>query len=619
MFEDDIGHLVRKRVVVHVNGDFANGKPLDVAGHWDFDDLLNAASTRLNLVPTAKRIFNSDGSELDDVMMVENDEVLFVSSGPDFMCLSPAAPHSPLALDASSHSPWGAMDGLAGGGEFGALASPVARAGGSGTPQGRNGGAVAAGGGGTGAGAGGGIGGGGGVVVMGPGGSFDGEGDYIPAMIGGYQVGGFLGRGGFGEVRVGIHQVGGDQAALKFLPKSSLSNLGAAERMTTEIECLTALRHPNVIRLLQQLESPSHVVLVFELMKGGDLFHHLCERPGHKLSEEEARSVFNQVLSGVGHAHNHHICHRDLKLDNILLGDEGIAHVKVADFGLSDFYRPGESMRSNCGSLSYLAPEIFRGTSNAGPPLDVWSLGVILFAMLFGRLPFEGTDLTGKNRPREALIRNRICKCQYKMDESMVPDAKDLLRRMLKLDPNERASVPEIFNHCWLRHRGLGSTSMACLTHSASSSRTPSPQLSTTKGSTSPTPVSGPRSLMGEAGSLSTPAGSGGEVQRFWAETKDQSNTPRLGLEAKLSAKSEDRRASTPPGVVDRIQPDIKHNSSLFDEHRHHNSTRPQQQPAGSGSVRRSSIPRRIARAMENDMSSSAHAQDHSASTTPVL
>lgn len=122
--------------------------------------------------------------------------------------------------------------------------------------------------------------------------------------------------------------------------------------------------------------------------------------------------MFHQVLSGVGHAHNHHICHRDLKLDNILLGDAGLAHVKVADFGLSDFYRPGESMRSNCGSLSYLAPEIFRGTSNAGPPLDVWSLGVILFAMLFGRLPFEGSDLTGATRPRDTLIRNRICKCQ---------------------------------------------------------------------------------------------------------------------------------------------------------------------------------------------------------------
>ena len=375
---DDLTVLNQKRITVHVNGDFENGKTLCVQAHWDIDELLNAASNRLGIAAT--RIFNADGNELEDAMLVGEDEILFLSTGADFEAPRPASERS---------------GGIPGGDE--------------------------------------------------------GDASHLPFTIGGYHVGNFLGRGGFGEVRIGHQQMSGEEVALKFLSKSSIENMDSAERTTTEIQCLTALRHPNIIRLLQQLESPEFVILVFEYMKGGDLLQYLCGLPDQRLHEDDARSVFHQVLSGVGHAHNHHICHRDLKLDNILVSEAGLASVKVADFGLSEFYRPGSSKRSNCGSLSYLAPEVFLGTSNAGPPLDAWSLGVILFAMLFGRLPFEGSDLMGVNRPREAVIRNRISKCQYTMDESMAPDAKDLVRRMLKMDPSERASIPDIFNHFWFK------------------------------------------------------------------------------------------------------------------------------------------------------------------------
>jgi serine/threonine protein kinase len=377
---DDLADLNKKRVTVHVNGDFENGKTLFMQAHWDMDEFLNAASNRL--VVAATRVFNADGKELEDVMLAEEDDILFVSAGADFEAPGPTSP-----------------------------------------------------------------------ARGGPGIRFyeDDDASHLPATIGGYHVGGFLGRGGFGEVRIGYQQMSGEAVALKFLPKSSIESMDSAERTTTEIQCLTALKHPNIIRLLQQLESLNYVILVFEYMKGGDLLQYLCGLPDKCLPEDEARSVFHQVLLGVGHAHNHHICHRDLKLDNILVSESGLASVKVADFGLSEFYRPGSSKRSNCGSLSYLAPEVFLGTSNAGPPLDAWSLGVILFAMLFGRLPFEGPDLVGANRPRESIIRNRISKCQYSMDESMAPDAKDLVRRMLKLDPSERASIPEVFSHFWLR------------------------------------------------------------------------------------------------------------------------------------------------------------------------
>ncbi len=101
--------------------------------------------------------------------------------------------------------------------------------------------------------------------------------------------------------------------------------------------------------------------------------------------------------------------------------------VKIADFGLSDFYRPGAVMKSSCGTLSFLAPEVFKGTANAGPPLDVWAMGVILFALLCGRLPFEGPDLNGTKRPRDAVIKSRIMKGQYTIDENLGSEAKVLL------------------------------------------------------------------------------------------------------------------------------------------------------------------------------------------------
>jgi serine/threonine protein kinase len=275
-------------------------------------------------------------------------------------------------------------------------------------------------------------------------------------VIGGYKVGSFLGKGGFGEVRLGVHALTNEKVALKFIQKRDMGTLVDAERTVTEIQCLTALKHPHIIKLLGVHDEPEHIVLVFELLMGGDLSQYMARDAGptNCLTEDEARDVFKQILAGVAYAHNHHICHRDLKLENILLTNlNDVQDIKVADFGLSDFYRPGEVMKSSCGSISYLAPEVFRGTSNAGPPLDVWALGVILFGILCGRLPFEGPDLRGTRRPDESAVRTRITLCQYKVDEHLSPEVKDLLRRMLRVDPNERASIPEMFNHVWLRGR----------------------------------------------------------------------------------------------------------------------------------------------------------------------
>ncbi|KAG9408089.1 hypothetical protein AC1031_021323 [Aphanomyces cochlioides] len=366
-------HEVQGRPIkAYRNGCFENPKTLFVQMHWSWDDFLCSCSQRLEMVPMASRVFNSDGVEIDDLMCIEEGDMLFFSTGAPFKI--------------PGHDDKEAEDIGAGG------------------------------------------------------------------VVGGYRVTTLLGRGGFGEVRLGVHQLTNEKVALKFILKSEMGSLGDVERTTTEIQCLTALNHPSIIKLIRVFNEPNHVVLVFELLEGGDLFHHLVHLPPGGLSEEDGALVFSQILAGVGYAHNQHICHRDLKLENILLQNKNdLNSVKIADFGLSDFYRPGAMAKTTCGSISYLPPEVFRGTSNAGPPLDVWSLGVILFAILCGRLPFEGSDLKGKNRPRENVIRNRIMRAQYKIDEHLSPDVTDLINKMLKLDPIERATIPEIFSHPWIR------------------------------------------------------------------------------------------------------------------------------------------------------------------------
>nr|CCA23247.1 protein kinase putative [Albugo laibachii Nc14] len=375
-------HAVQgKPIKAYRNGIFENPKTLFIQHHWSWDEFLCAASQRLEMVPMASRVFNADGAELDDIMCVEENDLLFFSTGMPFK--------APTNKDDAQCSV-----------------------------------------------------------------------DDRDTVVSGYKVGALLGRGGFGEVRLGTHQLTNDKVALKFILKSEMGSLGDVERTTTEIQCLTALNHPNIIKLNRVVNEPNHVVLLIELLEGGDLFHYLRNVPGGYIAEEEGVDLFNQILAGVGYAHNQHICHRDLKLENILLSNKNdISMVKIADFGLSDFYKPGAMMKTSCGSLSYLAPEVFRGTSNAGPPLDVWSLGVILYAILCGRLPFEGTDLQGSNRPRENVIRSRIMQCQYKLDDHVSSSATDLIAHMLKLDPNERATIPEIFTHSWVR--GISSTTLA--------------------------------------------------------------------------------------------------------------------------------------------------------------
>lgn len=301
-------------------------------------------------------------------------------------------------------------------------------------------------------------------------------------FVGGYRVGRVLGRGGFGCVRHGRHEVTGEEVALKFLPTRLARNATEAERLTSEMRFMVELHHPNIIGLrnvfsvhgrsdpqIASLDedgaSPvatppplpateSYVVLILELADAGDLKAYVRSQPGGRLREEDAAARFRQVLEAVSYAHGKGLVHRDLKLENVLCTSRGAC--KVTDFGLSGFYRPGQTFRIKSGSLFYLAPEVFRGEEVEGPPVDVWALGVTLYAMLVGRLPFLPNPTALSQAEAEQSVRRRILRGEYDVPPFLSPASVALLRRMLHQDPAQRPTVAELLRRVpWSLVRSL--------------------------------------------------------------------------------------------------------------------------------------------------------------------
>ena len=266
-------------------------------------------------------------------------------------------------------------------------------------------------------------------------------------MVGRYRLEKFLGQGSYGKVWKAFHSVTGEEVALKFISKAQLGSLADAERVKTEINCLDNLRHPHVIRLLEVISSDANIVLVFEFAHGGDLRN--AVRSKGYFSEAEACKLFLQMVSGVTYCHRHNIVHHDLKLENILLDSAG--NVKIADFGLSCVYKPGSRSRSTAGSLAYIAPEVLNTESSAGPPRDAWALGVILYSMVVGALPFPTTDQKSLMKAISA------GKYSFPSDRNVTPAFRDVVSRMLTVDPNRRSTILSLQTHPWVQQFQINS------------------------------------------------------------------------------------------------------------------------------------------------------------------
>ncbi|KAM4566529.1 serine/threonine-protein kinase SIK2 isoform 2-T2 [Odontesthes bonariensis] len=198
------------------------------------------------------------------------------------------------------------------------------------------------------------------------------------------------------------------------------------------------LDHPHIIKLYQVMETKNMLYLVTEYAKNGEIFDYLAKHG--RLSELEARRKFWQILSAVEYCHNRNIVHRDLKAENLLL--DGHMNIKIADFGFGNFFQPGEPLATWCGSPPYAAPEVFEGQQYEGPQLDIWSMGVVLYVLVCGALPFDGPTLP--------VLRQRVLEGRFRIPYFMTEDCEHLIRRMLVLDPSKRLSVAQIKEHKWM-------------------------------------------------------------------------------------------------------------------------------------------------------------------------
>ncbi|XP_066299558.1 5'-AMP-activated protein kinase catalytic subunit alpha-2-like isoform X9 [Branchiostoma lanceolatum] len=257
--------------------------------------------------------------------------------------------------------------------------------------------------------------------------------------IGHYVLGDTLGVGTFGKVKVGEHALTGHKVAVKILNRQKIKSLDVVGKIRREIQNLKLFRHPHIIKLYQVISTPADIFMVMEYVSGGELFDYIVKHG--KLKEAEARRFFQQIISGVDYCHRHMIVHRDLKPENLLLDSN--RNVRIADFGLSNMMADGEFLRTSCGSPNYAAPEVISGKLYAGPEVDVWSCGVILYALLCGTLPFDDEHVP--------TLFKKIKGGVFPIPDHLSPTVVGLLRHMLEVDPVKRATIPEIREHEWTK------------------------------------------------------------------------------------------------------------------------------------------------------------------------
>ncbi|GFY82963.1 SNF1 kinase homolog 10 [Actinidia rufa] len=223
-----------------------------------------------------------------------------------------------------------------------------------------------------------------------------------------YKLGKTLGIGSFGKVKIAEHTLTGHKVAIKILNRRKIKNMDMEEKVRREIKILRLFMHPHIIRLYEVIETPTDIYVVMEYVKSGELFDYIVEKG--RLQEDEARNFFSAE-----YCHRNMVVHRDLKPENLLLDSK--CNVKIADFGLSNIMRDGHFLKTSCGSPNYAAPEVISGKLYAGPEVDVWSCGVILYALLCGTLPFDDENIP--NLFKKIKIQ---CNRQKKIDEEILQE-----------------------------------------------------------------------------------------------------------------------------------------------------------------------------------------------------
>uniref|UniRef100_A0A3Q1AIX7 non-specific serine/threonine protein kinase n=1 Tax=Amphiprion ocellaris TaxID=80972 RepID=A0A3Q1AIX7_AMPOC len=248
--------------------------------------------------------------------------------------------------------------------------------------------------------------------------------------IGNYRLLKTIGKGNFAKVKLARHILTGREVSSKTLKEQ--------KQLFREVRIMKTLNHPNIVQLFEVIETEKTLYLIMEYASGGEVFDYLVAHG--RMKEKEARAKFRQIVSAVHYCHQKNIVHRDLKAENLLLDAD--SNIKIADFGFSNEFTEGSKLDTFCGSPPYAAPELFQGKKYDGPEVDIWSLGVILYTLVSGSLPFDGQNLKE--------LRERVLRGKYRVPFYMSTDCEGILRRFLVLNPAKRCSLEQIMKDKWI-------------------------------------------------------------------------------------------------------------------------------------------------------------------------
>ncbi|XP_027202378.2 uncharacterized protein LOC113796328 isoform X1 [Dermatophagoides pteronyssinus] len=261
----------------------------------------------------------------------------------------------------------------------------------------------------------------------------------IPTRVGCYEMLKTIGKGNFAVVKLARHTIINLEVAIKVISRKSLE-ADQLRKLNREIDIMKRVgSHRNIVRLYQVMQSDRHVMLVTEYCEGGELFEHLKNKGA--MSESNSRFYFHQIVDAVKYLHSNGIVHRDLKAENLLFTSD-LRCVKLADFGFSNYYSNQSFLSTWCGSPPYAAPELFEGKQYNGPKADIWSLGVVLYVLVCGALPFDGNTLQS--------LKTRVLSGKFRIPFFMSLDCEHLIRHMMVIDPEKRFTLNQIKQHRWM-------------------------------------------------------------------------------------------------------------------------------------------------------------------------
>jgi 5'-AMP-activated protein kinase catalytic alpha subunit len=267
----------------------------------------------------------------------------------------------------------------------------------------------------------------------------------MPKKVGKYEIGKTLGEGTFGKVKRAVNTEDQRVVAIKVLDKDKIQKQNMGSQIKKEISIMKMVKHPNVVELVEVLASKTKIFIVLELVTGGELFDEIVKEG--KLIPEDARMYFRQLCEAVLYCHSKGVSHRDLKPENLLLDANG--DLKISDFGLSALVRGdgdqtrAELLHTTCGTPNYVAPEVLADNGYDGPAADTWSCGVILYVLLAGFLPFD--------EPTMSALFRKIGKADFSYPTWFEPEVRDLLDRIMVVDPSTRLTLEQILEHAWMQ------------------------------------------------------------------------------------------------------------------------------------------------------------------------